>query len=97
MGSQTDLDHESGRKFRMLQPSQWTDYFLYFTVDEFELDVLASELEAIKPNVRDMLMFSYHAGGHDSTKRKIHLIYLMISLGIAYHFENEIEKTLAHA
>ncbi|KAL0687817.1 hypothetical protein Bca4012_087494 [Brassica carinata] len=42
-------------------------------------------------------MFSYHAEGHDSTKRKILLIYLMISLGIAYHFENEIEKTLAHA
>ncbi|WZZ25017.1 hypothetical protein YC2023_008418 [Brassica napus] len=97
MGSQTDLDHESDRKFKMLQPSQWTDYFLYFPVDEFELDVLASELEAIKPNVRDILMFSYHAEGHDSTKRKILLIYLMISLGIAYHFENEIEKTLAHA
>ncbi|KAH0901711.1 hypothetical protein HID58_041214 [Brassica napus] len=44
-----------------------------------------------------MLMFSYHAEGHDYTKRKILLIYLMISLGIAYHFENEIEKTLAHA
>ena len=42
-------------------------------------------------------MFSYHAEGHDYTKRKILLIYLMISLGIAYHFENEIEKTLAHA
>lgn len=35
MGSQTDLDHESGRKFKMLQPSQWTDYFLYFPIDEF--------------------------------------------------------------
>ncbi|CAG7887118.1 unnamed protein product [Brassica rapa] len=97
MGSQTDLDHESGRKFKMLQPSQWTDYFLYFPIDEFEQDVLASELEAIKPNVRDMLMSSNHAEGHDSTKRKILLIYLMISLGIAYHFENEIEKILTHA
>ncbi|KAJ4912732.1 putative terpenoid synthase 7 [Raphanus sativus] len=44
-----------------------------------------------------MLMSSYHAEGHDSVKRKILLIYLMISLGVAYHFENEIEKTLTHA
>lgn len=42
-------------------------------------------------------MSSYHAEGHDSVKRKILLIYLMISLGVAYHFENEIEKTLTHA
>ncbi|CAH8346016.1 unnamed protein product [Eruca vesicaria subsp. sativa] len=97
MGSQTDLDHESGRKFKMLQPSQWADYFLYVPIDEFELDALACELEAMKPNVRDMLMSSYHAEGHDSTKRKILLIYMMISLGVAYHFENEIEKILTHA
>lgn len=35
--------------------------------------------------------------GHGSAKRKVLLIYLMTSLGVAYHFENEIEKTLAHA
>lgn len=44
-----------------------------------------------------MLISSYDAEGHDSGKRKILLIYLMISLGVAYHFENEIEKTLAGA
>ncbi|KAG5413512.1 hypothetical protein IGI04_001079 [Brassica rapa subsp. trilocularis] len=43
MGSQTDLDHESGRKFKMLQPSQWTDYFLYFPIDEFIDDMVESE------------------------------------------------------
>ncbi|KAG2261037.1 hypothetical protein Bca52824_068116 [Brassica carinata] len=91
-------DHESGRRFRMLQPSQWDDYFLYAPIDELELDVLASELEAIKPNVREMLMSSSPAElGHDSAKRKLLLIYLMTSLGVAYHFEDEIEKTLAHA
>ncbi|KAG2244695.1 hypothetical protein Bca52824_093463 [Brassica carinata] len=97
MGSQTGLDHESSRNFKKLQPSQWADYFLYVPIDEFELDVLASQLEAIKPNVRAMLMSSYHAEGHDSAKRKILLIYLMISLGVAYHFENEIENILTYA
>ncbi|CAF2130487.1 hypothetical protein HID58_012397 [Brassica napus] len=98
MGSQTGFDHGSVRTFKMLQPSQWDDYFLYAPIDELELDVFASELEAIKPNVRDMLMSSSPAElGHGSAKRKVLLIYLMTSLGVAYHFENEIEKTLAHA
>uniref|UniRef100_M4D7Q3 Terpene synthase metal-binding domain-containing protein n=1 Tax=Brassica campestris TaxID=3711 RepID=M4D7Q3_BRACM len=45
-----------------------------------------------------MLMSSSPAElGHGSAKRKVLLIYLMTSLGVAYHFENEIEKTLAHA
>ncbi|KAL0890037.1 hypothetical protein Bca101_014020 [Brassica carinata] len=45
-----------------------------------------------------MLMSSSPAElGHDSAKRKLLLIYLMTSLGVAYHFEDEIEKTLAHA
>ncbi|CAN6913833.1 unnamed protein product [Brassica oleracea] len=98
MGSQTGFDHQSVRTFKMLQPSQWDDYLLYAQIDELELDVFASELEEIKPNVRDMLMSSSPAElGHGSAKRKVLLIYLMTSLGVAYHFEKEIEKTLAHA
>ncbi|KFK28708.1 hypothetical protein AALP_AA7G036700 [Arabis alpina] len=96
MRSQTDLDHESGRTFKKLQRSQWTDYFLDIPVDELELDVVASQLEAIKPNVREMFMSSSKDEDHDSAKRKTLLIYLMISLGLAYHFEDEIEVTLTH-
>ncbi|KFK28702.1 hypothetical protein AALP_AA7G035600 [Arabis alpina] len=97
MEYQTDLDHESGRTFKKLQRSQWTDHFLNVPVDELELDVIASELEAIKPNVRHMLMSSSKAEDHGSAKRKSLLIYVMISLGLAYHFEDEIEETVAHA
>ncbi|VVB12220.1 unnamed protein product [Arabis nemorensis] len=97
MESQTDLDHESGRTFKKLQRSQWADHFLNVPVDELELDVIASELEAIKPIVRDMLMSFSKEENHESVKRKILLIYVMISLGLAYHFEDEIEETLAHA
>lgn len=42
-------------------------------------------------------MSSSQAEGHDSSKRKTLLIYLMVSLGLAYHFEDVIEETLAHA
>ncbi|CAH8390877.1 unnamed protein product [Eruca vesicaria subsp. sativa] len=96
MDSQIDFDHESGRTFRVLQPSQWDNFFLNVPIDELEINVLASELEAIKPNVRNMLVSSSQAG-YDSEKRKALLIYLMTSLGVAYHFENDIEKTLKHA
>ncbi|EOA19016.1 hypothetical protein CARUB_v10007667mg [Capsella rubella] len=97
MDSQTVLDHEGDRTFRKLQPSQWADHFLYVPVDELELDVIASELEAIKPKVKDILISHSQANGHDSAKRKTLLIYLMTSLGVAYHFENEIEEILTHA
>lgn len=44
-----------------------------------------------------MLLFSSKAEDHDSAKRKTLLIYVIISLGLAYHFEDEIEETLTHA
>lgn len=46
----------------------------------------------MKPNVRDRLMSS-----HNSNKDKIRLIHLLISLGISYYFETEIEMILNQA
>jgi len=55
------------------------------------MDVLEREIEALKPNVREMLMSSK---GYDSVKKRSLMIYLLVSLGLAYHFEEEIEKSL---
>ncbi|KAG2263351.1 hypothetical protein Bca52824_070430 [Brassica carinata] len=97
MESQNVLGHDRSRSFSKLKPSQWDDHFLYAIIDELELDALERELEVLKPKVKDMLMSSSQAEGHDSSKRKTLLIYLMVSLGLAYHFEDVIEETLAHA
>lgn len=46
----------------------------------------------MKPKVRDMLM-----SAHSSDKERIRLIHLLISLGIAHYYENEIEEILHQA
>ncbi|CAH2036179.1 unnamed protein product [Thlaspi arvense] len=56
-----------------------------------EIDLLGREIEELKPQVSGMFMSSK---GIDSTKKKILFIYLLVSLGLAYHFEDEIEESL---
>jgi len=52
------------------------------------MDALEREIEALKPKVRDMLISS------ESSKKKILFLYLLVSLGLAYHFEDEIKESL---
>ena len=53
-----------------------------------EMDALGREIEALKPQVRNMFMSS------KDIKKKILFIYLLVTLGLAYHFEDEIVETL---
>lgn len=46
----------------------------------------------LKPKVRDMLISS-----KNSDNEKIRLIHLLINLGIAYHFEIEVDEILNQA
>lgn len=62
-------------------------------IDYQDFDVLAREIEELKPKVREDI-FSLSS---DAIKRKILSIHLLISLGLSYHFENDIEETLKHA
>lgn len=55
------------------------------------MDALRKEIDVLKPKVKNTLM-SYQ--GIDSTKKRILMIYLLRSLGLAYHFEEEIYETL---
>ncbi|KAL0721848.1 hypothetical protein Bca4012_036447 [Brassica carinata] len=83
--------NESNRKFRKFPTSKWTDRFHSVRVDATEMDALRREMDTLKPNVRKTLMSSQ---GINSMKKRILMIYLLVSLGLAYHFENEIEESL---
>ncbi|EOA37735.1 hypothetical protein CARUB_v10012518mg [Capsella rubella] len=86
-------NEENNRNFEKLAPSEWGNQFLSAHVDLSEMDALRIEIETLKPKVRDMFMLS--SEGMKSTKKKnIMFIYLLVSLGLAYHFEDEIEETL---
>uniref|UniRef100_A0A0D3DF51 Uncharacterized protein n=1 Tax=Brassica oleracea var. oleracea TaxID=109376 RepID=A0A0D3DF51_BRAOL len=87
----TSDDQESNRTFTELLPSPWTDQFHSVSVDVSEMDALRKEIDVIKPKVKNALVSSQ---GIDSAKKRILMIYLLVSLGLAHHFEDEIDETL---
>ncbi|CAH8315783.1 unnamed protein product [Eruca vesicaria subsp. sativa] len=84
------VDHESF-DFTKLPPSKWGDHFLTVTVTDSDLDALAKEIEVLKPKVMDMTILYSQDDDEATIKRKILVIHFLVSLGLAYHFENEIE------
>ncbi|AEE77582.1 Terpenoid cyclases/Protein prenyltransferases superfamily protein [Arabidopsis thaliana] len=91
--AETSGDLESTRPLTYFSPSYWGDHFLSVSIDDSEFEALEKEIETVfKPKVRDMLM-----SPHSSDKERIRLIHLLISLGIAYYYENEIEEILHKA
>ncbi|KAH6832661.1 hypothetical protein C2S53_006448 [Perilla frutescens var. hirtella] len=68
------------------KPSMWGDIFSTFTFDNQEKYI--KEMEALKKEARSMLMAA------TSTKLMIVLIDKLERLGLAYHFETEIENKL---
>ncbi|AEE83260.1 terpenoid synthase 13 [Arabidopsis thaliana] len=93
MESQTKFDYES-LAFTKLSHSQWTDYFLSVPIDDSELDAITREIDIIKPEVRKLLSSK---GDDETSKRKVLLIQSLLSLGLAFHFENEIKDILEDA
>ncbi|CAN6835158.1 unnamed protein product [Brassica oleracea var. botrytis] len=55
------------------------------------MDALRREMDTLKPNVRKTLMSSQAI---NSMKKRILMIYLLVRLGLVYHFENEIKESL---
>ncbi|XP_023633210.1 alpha-barbatene synthase isoform X2 [Capsella rubella] len=91
-----NLDQESFLNFAKLPPSQWGDQFLMISKADSDFDVLEREIEVLKPKVRENI-FTLSSRDQDATKKTIHSVHLLISLGLSYHFEKEIEETLKHA
>ncbi|KAL1224013.1 Alpha-barbatene synthase [Cardamine amara subsp. amara] len=93
MEEKKNLDQESFLNFTNMPPSQWGDQFLSFSLPDSDFDVLAREIEVLKDKVRDDI-FMLSSRDRDAMKRTILLIHFLDSLGLSYHFENEIEETL---
>ncbi|ESQ30642.1 hypothetical protein EUTSA_v10012385mg [Eutrema salsugineum] len=91
-------DEENNRKFRKLGPSEWRHKFLSAHVDfstRREIEALRASLRdtvflryALRPKVRDMFI------GSKLSKKNIIFIYLLVSLGVTYHFEDEIRESI---
>uniref|UniRef100_A0A1W7HBY5 Putative gamma-cadinene synthase n=1 Tax=Scoparia dulcis TaxID=107240 RepID=A0A1W7HBY5_SCODU len=71
------------------QPSLWTDTFSTFSMDEQVQEKYVNEINALKEKARSMLK----AEG-STTIDKLILIDTLERLGVAYHFEQEIEEQL---
>ncbi|ANM57869.1 Terpenoid cyclases/Protein prenyltransferases superfamily protein [Arabidopsis thaliana] len=86
-------DLESSLPTPHFSPSLWGDHFLSVSLNRaVEFDELEREIETTKPLARDKLMSS-----ESSDKEKIRLIHLLVSMGISYHFDKEIQDILKHS
>ncbi|KAG2302235.1 hypothetical protein Bca52824_030886 [Brassica carinata] len=81
-------DEEKNRNFRKFVPSKWDHQSLIANQDFSQMDALGREIEALKPQVMNMFISS------KGIKKKILFTYLLVTLGLAYHFEDEIVETL---
>ncbi|ESQ38307.1 hypothetical protein EUTSA_v10028539mg [Eutrema salsugineum] len=87
-----DDNLESNRPFNKMPPSEWTHQFHSFPLEVSEMEALEREINALKPKVKNTFMSSQ--GSIDSMKKRILFIYLLVSLGLAYHFKDDIDETL---
>ncbi|WCJ18969.1 Terpene synthase 5 [Euphorbia peplus] len=79
------------RRSAKFPPTVWGFSFASFSLQESEIESYNKEVEALKGEVKEMLMISTQ----DITKN-IELINLLCRLGLSYHFETEIEQQLSH-
>ncbi|KAL1202395.1 Terpenoid synthase 17 [Cardamine amara subsp. amara] len=91
--TESNGDLERTRPSAHFSPTLWGDHFLSVPLDVSKFDDFSREIEVtMKPKVRDMLMSS-----KNSDNERIRLIHLLANLGIAYHFEVEIDEILNKA
>ncbi|GFQ04033.1 gamma-cadinene synthase [Phtheirospermum japonicum] len=68
-------------------PNIWTDHFSNFSLDHLEQEKYAEAIEALKKDTRSKLLAA-------KSGELIKLIDIVERLGLAYHFETEIEQKL---
>ncbi|KAM3282962.1 hypothetical protein P3S67_026607 [Capsicum chacoense] len=83
------IEEEIIRPVANFSPSLWGDMFLSFSIDNHVEQKYAEEIEVLKEQTRSMLL----ATGR-KLEEKLNLIDVIERLGIAYHFEKEIDEIL---
>ncbi|XP_077233765.1 (-)-germacrene D synthase-like [Tasmannia lanceolata] len=76
------------RNSSVFHPSVWGDHFLSYSHDQIKLDLWSKQVEELKEEVKRMLSIS------KGSKQEIDLIDVLQRLGVAYHFEKEINEAL---
>ncbi|KAG8386206.1 hypothetical protein BUALT_Bualt03G0124900 [Buddleja alternifolia] len=85
-----DAMFENVRRSITYHPSVWGDYFLSHASNFTELSAIeVKELQKLREEVRKLLITTPNNSLH-----KIELIDAVQRLGVAYHFEDEIEISL---
>ncbi|XP_049372070.1 vetispiradiene synthase 2-like [Solanum verrucosum] len=83
-------EEEIVRPVANFSPSLWGDRFLSFSIDNHVAQKYAQEIEALKEETRSMLL----AINGRKLAETLNLIDVVQRLGIAYHFEKEIDEIL---
>ncbi|RAL38911.1 hypothetical protein DM860_015272 [Cuscuta australis] len=73
-------------------PSLWGDQFYSYSIDNEVAEAYAKEIEILKEQTRVTLISS----SNYNVTEKLKFIDLLERLGVAYHFEREIEDQLQH-
>ncbi|KAK8569636.1 hypothetical protein V6N13_046685 [Hibiscus sabdariffa] len=82
---------EIGRPLANFAPDIWGDHFLTLPFDNSEFESCSKQVQVLKAKVKDMLVAS-----ESDPIANMHLIHTLCRLGVSHHFQNEIEKQLAH-
>ncbi|KAK6775236.1 hypothetical protein RDI58_026237 [Solanum bulbocastanum] len=83
-------EEEIVRPVANFSPSIWGDRFLSFSIDNHVSQKYAQEIEELKEETRSMLL----AITGRKLVEKLNFIDVIEHLGIAYHFEKEIDDIL---
>ncbi|GAB4847147.1 hypothetical protein Ancab_026158 [Ancistrocladus abbreviatus] len=85
-------DTNISRPLAKFQPSLWADTFVNFTSsDEVAQAQIEQQVKELKEEVKKQLL-----ANANSRVIEITIIDLLECLGVAYHFEQEIEEALQH-